>query len=381
MHTIRLALVCVTLTIASMAHGQEVLDESQMMDSLTDILWVDAGEMAYFLSLLQLDGTARREAAAAHEAYTDRLVETNAVTRKDGAVEASWDMLAMEDQVGQMQEALFIKLKAIAAGAGRADSFGRVEMARRREATAFLEDSNPLGLDLVAIAFEAGVDQVSIRQVLQRYELEIDPLYEKYVAGMPKFAHLAANPPEGEPAQPREIELDEEGFPTDEEMERLDGERATVLARDERAKAINDRYKALVAEALPEADKPRWLLAVKRHEWPWVYALSQAERTLEAADRLDDLTPEQREQLDTIMAEHEAKASAINEAWAKAIEARDAAERADEWTAWNTQIERADAAEAQRAELDKATIGRVRALLTPEQLGSLHAAPREDPPA
>ena len=377
----RFALACATLAIGSMANGQEMLDATQMKDSLTDILWVDAGEAAYFLSLLQLDDHARQDAAAAHEAYTNRLIEIDAVSRRGHVVEASWDMLVMEDQVAQLQEALFIKLNEIATTAGRADAFGRVEMARRREATAFFETSGPMGIDLVAIAFEAGVNQEPIRDVLRRYELEIDPLYEQYVADMPKFAHLAAVPPEGGPTPVRELELDEEGFPTEAEEARLDAERASMLARAASAKAINDKYKAMIADALPETEKSRWDLAVKRREWPWVYAMSEAERTLEAAGSLDDLTPKQREQLDTIKAEHETKASEINETWARAIEARDAAERRDDWMVWNKQIERADAAEVQRAELDKATIDRIKALLTPEQFDLLHATPTDRPSA
>ncbi|NRA58927.1 MAG: hypothetical protein HRU13_12505, partial [Phycisphaerales bacterium] len=132
-------------------------------------------------------------------------------------------------------------------------------------------------------------------------------------------------------------------------------------------KSINARYARQIMQLLPTERQSYWDREVKRRTWPTVYRDSSVERQMDAAEKLDSLSTEQRENLATIRDSYQREATPMNERWAKAIDEVQASEDGN-WWGWGGEDTEADEIEKEREELDERFVERVRALLTAEQL-------------
>lgn len=327
-----------------------------------------------YADLLGLDGHQREAAMLLHEAYLEDyklaadaiaqgmidLEEESRVTRNRDAFRNNLGRLwrGMLERRMELEDRLLGDLEALAAPPEDDDSFARVERARRRELAQSIARVNGAWVDLFEVAERTGVDGVdAVAAILLDYETQIDaahrPLIEAQLARTRAGIDLMEEPYAKARANNEAIRAEGEAF-----IEKLSD-------ADARAKAVNDRFARMIAQALPEDEAARWTEAYNRNAWPVVYRVSDAQRVLDVAAGFEDLSDEQREQLDATRAWYERAAAAINTRWAGAIDAHQAG-AGDPWTGGgdSPDVERA---QQDREELDERCVERVQALLTPEQ--------------
>ena len=82
---------------------------------------------------------------------------------------------------------------------------------------------------------------------------------------------------------------------------------------------INQRYARLVQPLLPADAAAKFDAEVKRRSFPRVYRETLADKSLSAAEKFSDLTPEQRESLRVLREQADRELPAAREAWAAAV--------------------------------------------------------------
>jgi hypothetical protein len=180
----------------------------------------------------------------------------------------------------------------------------KVERMRRRDEGLRFGFVSGAAVDVVDVTTSALGDApppAELSSVLDRYELEMDKaLQELHDAGkeqQDKAMDAATNMDMG----------------AIQDMMKKFEEMAKGL-RD-----INQRYARLVQPLLPPDAGAKFDAEVKRRSYPRVYRETLAEKSLAAAEKFSDLTPEQRESLRTLREQADRELPAAREAWAAAI--------------------------------------------------------------
>lgn len=106
-----------------------------------------------------------------------------------------------------------------------------------------------------------------------------------------------------------------------------DGELQKVMAEmreaSKKIRDVNQRYARQIAAALPTEAQPKFDKAVQKASFPSVYRETYAQKALRAASKYNDLTPEQKKAVDTLMEEYERESESINSKWASTIREMD----------------------------------------------------------
>lgn len=379
--------VVLILAVAPPVAGQEVAAQDDQQDRPSFGMSMSGGEAAMavaigrasvdrYADLLGFDEHQREAAMMLHEAYLEEyklaadaiargmidLEDESKVARDRDEFRSDLGRLwrGMLDQQIKLEERLLGDLERLAALPDDDDTFARVERARRRELAHAISRVNGAWVDLFDVAERTGVrDEPGVSDILREYETQIDAAHRPLIQA--QLAVMRGG-----------IDLMEEPYAVARERSRGEAYQAwaealtrTLADSDARAKATNERFSRQIARALPEDEATAWTNEFNRRAWPVVYRVSDAQRVLDAAAGLEDLTGEQREQLDALRAGYEPDAASINQRWAKAIDTH----QAGAGNPWPGGGESADVerARADREELDERLIERVRGLLTPEQ--------------
>lgn len=329
-----------------------------------------------YADLLGFDAAQRDAAMLLHEAYLEDyklaadaiaqgmvdLTDESELTRDRDQFRSNMGRLmrGMLERRMELEERLLGDLETLAALPEDDDSFARVERARRRELAQSIAKVNGAWVDLFDVAGHTGVDgNPEVATLLRDYENQIDAIHRPLIDTMLRRTRRGIDMMEAAYAQARERASDEAFRAEDEAITKK------LADADARAKATNDRFAQLIAQALPEGAAARWTDEYNRNAWPVVYRVSDASRVLGVAAGFEDLTGDQREQLDTLRTGYERDAAAINKRWAQAIDAHQAGP-GNPWTGGGDSPD-ADRVKEDQERLDERLIERVRRLLTPEQ--------------
>lgn len=166
------------------------------------------------------------------------------------------------------------------------------------------------------------------------------------------------------------------GAPDDAEMKELE---KTVTENREammKVRDINRRYAAQVQAALPADQAERFQAAFKRESFPQIYRERNGSRTLAAAEKIDDLSPEQKAALTAIRESYTRDAAAL------AARAEAAQEEEEKNFSLRTMMQRGFGGGGNendpmreigrsRSQLEDATADKVRDLLNPDQRAKL----------
>lgn len=259
----------------------------------------------------------------------------------------------------------------------QADLFPKVERHRRRETFLRMGMVSGAGVDVWSIqdrllqqeGMVADESAGEVAEVMDRYDTDMDRLLQEmermYKADMEKYAAGTEDMFDMGKIQDRLKPYNEMGV------------RIRDLNRDSTRK-----LEALLTEKGQKALREEF----NKRAYPRVYRKGVAGKLFDAANKLPDLTAEQKEQLSQSKAQYERDVEPLNEAWAKAI---DAAEAEGGGTmgvmmsqfgggASNTAL--GDARKARR-EADKAAQERLMGMLTEDQKAQLPSEDslREDP--
>ncbi len=270
---------------------------------------------------------------------------------------------AFQKKRDEMEKSLFGDVKAVLNEQQLAE-WPRIERDRRREQT--LGNGLIAGerIDVAQLVSELNLtpEQLApISPILDQYKDELDrelitrnQYYEQAQGRMRDFMRAAMTEDGGDNT----------------ELEKLikDGREAGMRVRD-----VNRKFVRQIEPMLPDAQRTKFDDEVKRQSYPMVYRPTYAGRVLDAADKFEDLTADQRSALSGIRETYSRDLSALQVKMEKAVE--------DQQASFSLQSMRRgpfgmmDGAmgdlDRQRRELDDATADKIKALLTPEQASKL----------
>ncbi|MFI4916508.1 MAG: hypothetical protein ACIAS6_08400 [Phycisphaerales bacterium JB060] len=334
-----------------------------------------------YADLLGFDEVQRETAEMLHRDYLDRFKKANdtlmdAMRRlqEEAGKTGDWQKmmkpmarisLGFFDRLEELENTFFEDLRMIAVEPEQEEAFVRVERARRREQVEMAAQISAVSggtIDLHEIAREVEVSgNEAAREALLAYEAEIDSVYKRLIDRSFGFMR-------DQMERMKNMADDDESMGFNEEaMTKMQEAMTEMRELGTQGKAINARYARQIMQVLPAENRARWDIEVKRQTWPTVYRQSKAERQLEAAASLEDLSAEQQESLEAIRQSYQREASPINDRWAKAIDDQQTSGEAA-WWGWGQDSSEIDEAEQARSELDDRFVERVRGMLTPEQI-------------
>lgn len=334
-----------------------------------------------YSDILGFDDLQRETAEMLHRDYLDKFKQASDTIedamrslQEDASKTGDWQkmmkpmgkiMLGFIDRLENLEETFFDDLEMLAIEPAQQEAFVRVERARRREEVEMASQMSVVSggtLDLHEIAREVEISgNEAAREALLAYEAEIDPIYARLIERSTEFSR-------GWLERMRDMDEDSENMGFDAEaMTQMQEAMADLRELGIRGKAVNARYARQIMQVLPAENQAKWDREVKRRSWPTVYRQSKAERQIEAAGKLDDLSASQSESLDAIRSSYEREVAPVNERWAKAIDSQQA-EGEQGWWGFGGENTEADEAEGARKEIDERFIERVRSILTSEQI-------------
>lgn len=334
-----------------------------------------------YSDILGFDELQRETAEMLHRDYIDKFKRASDTIedamrslQEDASKTGDWQkmmkpmgkiMLGFIDRLEDLEETFFNDLEMLAIEPAQQEAFVRVERARRREEVEMASQMSVVSggtLDLHEIAREVEISgNEAAREALLAYEAEIDPIYARLIDRSTEFSR-------GWLERMRDMDEDSENMGFDAEaMTQMQEAMADLRELGTQGKAVNARYARQIMQILPAENQARWDREVKRRSWPTVYRQSRAERQIEAAGKLDDLSASQSESLDAIRSSYQREAAPVNERWAKAIDSQQA-EGEQGWWGFGGENSEADEAEEARKEIDERFIERVRSILTSDQI-------------
>lgn len=253
-------------------------------------------------------------------------------------------------------------------------NWDRLERLRRREANV----SGMMGIsgesvDLVKVGEKVGVISgpvfagagEQVKPLFEQYERELDAAIQAKQKAMTE----ARPPAEG-------------NFDRDAMAKAMEAVREKSVALRE----VNQKFARQIAGVLSEGDRSKWEQEVKKQTFPEVYRETYASRAMKAALAMDDLSSEQRSQVQSAMERFERELAPANEALAKAIaEADDSGARGGMvggaggpmMVRMGDEPEAVKAARAARRDIEKKAMESVNATLTESQRSKL--PPRRAP--
>ncbi|MEO1277754.1 MAG: hypothetical protein AAFV77_02225 [Planctomycetota bacterium] len=337
-----------------------------------------------YADLLGFDDVQRDTAKMLHSDYLDKFKSANDTftdamqkIQEEAGQSGDWQkmmrpmgtiMVGFFDRLEELEETFFSDMKMLAMEPAQEAAFVRVERARRRETVGMAGQMATISgatIDLHDIAREVEVSgNEAARDALLAYEAEIDQINTRLIDRA--FGFMRDNL-----ERMKNMDDDEENMGWNAEaMEKMQEAMSDMRDLGSQGKSINARYARQIMQLLPAERQSDWDREVKRRTWPTVYRDSSVERQMDAAEKLDSLSTEQRENLAAIRDSYQREATPMNERWAKAIDEVQASEDGN-WWGWGGEDTEADEIEKEREELDERFVERVRALLTAEQLDEM----------
>lgn len=275
-----------------------------------------------YAAILNLDDAQRQAANALHEAYlegqhaaskamADKLKELRpALEQGDRDVIENQMPAAMETRakaVAKLEQTFLDDLKALLTPAQIDSAWPKLERLRRRDQMLRMGALSGSDVDLLTLVDRlklSDADRTGLKDTLDLYEIDMDRLLQD----------IQRDRDEAQQQSPA-------GGPVVLELGNADQIRARVKARLEQAariKALNQRYIRLISAALPEQQRAALEEQFKVASFRTIYRDSPAARKLAAAEKFDDLTPEQRARLRAMADAYRSQVRAANDRWAAA---------------------------------------------------------------
>lgn len=340
-----------------------------------------------YAAILGLSAEQKETAAALHEAYAQdraaasRDMQAQVASLRGGVHDGDASALVEQipvlmrrhaERAAAIEKQFIDDLRALLT-AEQGDRWPRVERLRRREQWlragpgGFGPGAGVSGstVDLVMLVEAlrlSDADRARLADTLEEYEQGMDRvLQERDRAAAEERARAADGP----------LALDPDAL------------RALTKSQHEQAmkvREVNQRYARVLASLLPDDQRAAFEEQFRARSFRAVYGESAASRRLAAAERLDDLTPQQRERLAQIRDAYRRAARPLNDRWAAAQEQ---AENEGRFAGFPMMLpfgqsappadDPLAAARQARRDLDRQTAEQIDELLTAEQRARLPA--------
>lgn len=335
---------------------------------------VSRSSLDRYARILNLTPAQKDAAVALQEAYmqdqaaASREMQDAMKSVREGAQEGDMSVFAEQmpaimkkhgEKVGALEKTFLDDVKSLLTPAQAAD-WPKVERLRRRESMLRFSSVSGAGVDLVTLVegLKLGdADRAKLSATLEEYEQSMDRLLQDREADAKAERAKDGNGPRV---------FDPESMQAVMKREREAGMKQREL---------NQRYARLLASQLPDDQKAALEEQFRTKSFRNVYGDSSASRRLAAAEKLDSLTPQQRERLAKIREAYKQAARPLNDRWASAQEQ---AENEGRWGGGfpmmafggregADQNDELSQARKARRDLDKRTADQMNEILTPEQ--------------
>lgn len=344
---------------------------------------VQPEDMDRYADLLGLSKDQREASKALHDAYAAEYdqaeeIRTKAVQKARAEFEetrdpAVWsEMLPKEmekygKRVKELDEGLMNDVKTLLTGE-QSTKWVLVERARRRDGTMPNGMLSGEAVDLTKVVKDLKVATPmpdALVQSLERYETELDAALQERDAQREEISKTMQTAGRGGP-----MGFDPQAF----QKAMTDLRKAGIKVRE-----VKDRYAGMLESIVPEDKKAEYVKKVRTLKFPQVYRESYTLKAIDAAAKFKDLSVESKQGVADIKAAYERDLAAANERWARAIADEEKDGGGDLMAAgmmrWMGGADEGDSPQQQarkvRRELDKASLDKLKALLTPEQVESL----------
>lgn len=351
---------------------------------------VTTRELDVWMNLLELNEDQRAAAQTLHQAYQEEFRQESRALQ-DLMKTAQQEFMETQDtsafrEIGKKSAVHTKKMEALdrqlmddmksLLEPRQAGLFPKVERHHRRV------KSLPAGMlagenvNLVAIVgdLDSGSLSAEFKEALEQYEIDLDrALVER-------------------DQQRQELEKQAEASMQDFDPSKMDftkiremmqaGRRAGVRVRD-----VNERHARRLSALLNGEAREKFEDKVRRATYPSVYRQPYVLKAIDAAIEFDDLTPDQAGGIKAIREGYLRDAAAVNERWAAAISTEEKDGGGDPFMGFGRmipggggeEISPTEDAKKARRELDKATLEKVKALLTEAQADRLPERETEFP--
>lgn len=350
---------------------------------------VTTREVTKWAEMLKLTPDQKTAVEALHDAYQEQYREESKAIA-DIAREARREFMETQDtsafkeignrtaehtkRMASLESQFLDDFKAVL-DPKQVEKWPSVERAHRRE------KSLPGGMlsgertDLVSIFDELDIadPQPGLTEAIERYETDLDrALTER-------------------DEQRRAIEKKSEEMMKDFDPSRMDFSKIRQMMQDARktgvrVRDVNERHARLIAAALPDDKRAEFDKRVREQTYPMVYREPYTSKAIDAALGFDGLTPEQKSSIDALKATYTRELSAADEKWAAAISAEEKDGGGDPFMGFGRFVpggkddpSPTEEARKARRELDKSTLEKLKAVLTPEQAEKLPERADENP--
>jgi hypothetical protein len=339
-----------------------------------------------FGALLGLDEATREAVQVSHEGYTAAFQQVqkarreamDAVRREVEETEdhSLWGSRlpsiekAFRTSSRKLEDEFMADLRIMSGEAGQGPAWERVERMRRREQVLKGGGMSGEGVDLVELVGSIPMPPEAMsaaEPTLLDYEAEMD---RQAQARLKMFEEQGEIKGLGQGLDPGRMEAMLKDF-----------RESGAKLRD-----VNMRFARKIESALPDEQRAAFASEFRKRCFPAVYKVSRAQRELDAAIGMTDLTGEQRELLASLRDSYQREARAVNEAWAAAIEDQEKSGASAGMSFAGAQIKLMNGEEPEalrqarqsRRDLDKRVRERLSSALTPAQRDRLPREPEDD---
>jgi hypothetical protein len=272
-----------------------------------------------YAEVLGLSAEQKESALAIHEGYAASYQEAQKTRRaafedmRRSSEDTGDNTIFMEkmpkiekdfrDKTQKLEKGLFDDMKALLSGP-QESKWVRVERARRREVNLRSGGVSGAAVDLMDVVdgLKLPPDAMTpVSPLLEEYEKELDTQLQAK-------AKAASDGPVFEPGKP---------IDADKMKKQMQDAREAGL----KVKEVNERSARKIEPLLPDDKRAAFRDAVRERSFPQVYRPSRVSKGMDAALKLDDLTPAQRSSVQAFRAQYQRDVAALNDAWASAITA------------------------------------------------------------
>jgi len=371
-----IALLTLLLVLASPAPAQEMARSAgplfqpvlrRQVEHYAAILNMDAEQKSSALMLYK----GYREAFRQIETAGDKKLHADAEKKADpdGNQPRTAEFDAVNDflaETKKLEASFFDDLKATLRP-DQAEKFIRVERARHRDTGMRFSLAAGEGIDLAAIAETLKIERKgAIGEALDEYEAQTDRhmlskadlftgLYNTFGKSMMESKQR--------------------------DMEEIQKVIKTVADHSIKVRDSNRRHARAIGSLLSDEQRPLWDREVRERSYPRVYAGSHVSKVFTHAEKVADLTDDQRTSLASLKDSYTRDADPINTRWAAAIDEKQS-KFAEKGIAMIMELAGLDEKDSlvqnhkARRELDKQTLERITAILTEGQRDTLPPNPR-----
>ncbi|MBL9001187.1 MAG: hypothetical protein JNK25_08625 [Phycisphaerae bacterium] len=278
------------------------------LDAYAKLLGLDKEQKETAMTLLEGNQTATRAAMKEFQSKMEALAEK---ARDEGFGVYQKDMPAISREMATKFEGLekgfFDDLKSILTP-DQVEKWPSVERYRRREQAMRFGFVSGAAVDLIAVVERTGTrpaGNTEFDETLERYELDVDRMLQNFERQ----------------AKDAQKDVLEGGAMFD--MQKIQGMMKSMYEGAKEVRDTNRVYARQLAGLMPEEGRAKFEAEVQRRSFPRVYRPSHTTKSLDAALKFADLTPEQKESVSALRESYQRDLAPINTRWARATEEKE----------------------------------------------------------